>query len=31
MEKINDNHQKMHMIKAKTLLKEIDESIHFEE
>jgi len=31
MEKINDNHQKMRMIKAKTLLKEIDESIHFEE
>ena len=31
MEKISDNHQKMRMIKAKTLLKEVDESIHFEE
>ena len=31
MEKIRDNRQKMRMIKAKTHLKEIDESIHFEE
>ena len=31
MEKISDNHQKMRMIKAKTLLKEVDESSHFEE
>ena len=31
IEKISDNHQKMRMIKAKTLLKEVDESIHFEE
>jgi len=31
MEKISDNHQKMRMIKAKTLLKEVDVSIRFEE
>ena len=31
MEKISDNPQKMRMIKAKTHLKEVDESIHFEE
>ena len=31
MEKISDNHQKKRMIKAKTLSKEVDESIHFEE
>jgi len=31
MEKIIENHQKMRMIKAKTLMKEVDESIHFEE
>ena len=31
MEKISDNHRKMRMIKAKTLLKEVDESIHSEE
>ena len=31
MEKISDNHQKKRMIKAKTIPKEVDESIHFEE
>ena len=31
MEKISENQQKMRMTKAKILLKEVDESIHFEE
>ena len=31
MEKISENQQKMRMTKAKNLLKEVDESIHFEE